>query len=403
MRIGMILPGRFPPDIRVEKEFDTLKAEHEIFLLCLRRGEQPVRENWRGMEIHRAFSRAQRWWSQWNLMTRCYSGAWEAAIKEFMAAVRPDALHVHDLPLLGPALKAATNPRVPVVADLHENYPAMLEVTLKVPLHRITSLGSLASRLAVSVPRWRTYEESVVPQAHRVIAVVEEARDRLVRMGVRAENVSVVGNYATLDEVQNRDSAAAPAAGPDKSRLRVVYAGGFGPTRDLITVLNAVKSLPGQMRSTIDVKLIGGTGRDLSQLSQHAADLGIEESVTLLQWLPRPEAERLMLEADVGLVPHVKSAHTDATVPHKLFQYMWRRLPVIVSDCAPLERIVRETDCGFVYPSGDSGALANCLSKMHDRQDRADTMGEAGHRAVAQKYNWDTAGETLLEIYRSLA
>ena len=109
-----------------------------------------------------------------------------------------------------------------------------------------------------------------------------------------------------------------------------------------------------------------------------------------------------MLEADVGLVPHVKNAHTDATVPHKLFQYMWRRLPVIVSNCAPLERIVREADCGLVYPSGDSQALARCLTEMHGRGDRVDSMGEAGHNAVAQKYNWDKAGEALLEVYRGL-
>jgi len=402
MKIGMILPGKFPPDIRVEKEFETLKEEHEVFLLCLRRAEQPTRENWRGMEISRVFSRAERWWSQWNLMSRCYSGTWEAAIEKFMVSISADALHVHDLPLLGPALKAARSLQIPVVADLHENYPAMLEDTLKVPIRRITSLGSLISKLSVSVPRWKAYEESAVPQANRVITVVEEARERLVRMGVPAENVSVVGNYATLDKVENRDREADTTAPHDKFRMRVVYAGGFGPTRDLVTVLDAVKTLPGQVRSAIDIQLIGGMGRDLAQLSQYAAALGIEEHVTLLQWLPRPEAERMMSEADVGLVPHVKSAHTDATVPHKLFQYMWRRLPVIVSDCAPLERIVRESDCGFVYQSGDSQALARCLSEMHSRLDRAATLGEAGHRAVAHKYNWDKAGETLLNVYRGL-
>ncbi len=402
MRIGMILPGKFPPDIRVEKEFETLKEEHEVFLLCLRRDEQPIRENWRGMEISRVFSRAERWWSQWNLMSRCYSGTWEAAIENFLVSISADALHVHDLPLLGPALKAAENLQIPVVADLHENYPAMLEDTLKAPIRRTSSLGSLASRLSISVPRWSAYEESTVPQANRVIVVIEEARERLVRMGVPAEKVSVVGNYATLDNVDNRDREARSATRHDMSRLRVIYAGGFDPTRDLVTVLDAVKALPDQVRAAIDVQLIGGMGRDLSQLSQHAAALGIEEHVTLLQWLPRPEAERLMNEADVGLVPHVKSAHTDSTVPHKLFQYMWRRLPVIVSDCAPLERIVRESDCGFVYPSGDSLALARCLSEMHSRQDRAITLGEAGRRAVARKYNWDKAGETLLQVYRSL-
>jgi glycosyltransferase involved in cell wall biosynthesis len=279
----------------------------------------------------------------------------------------------------------------------------MLEVTLKVPLRQITSLGSLVSRLSVSVPKWSAYEASAVPKAQRVISVIEEARDRLVHMGVAAANVSVVGNYATLDDVDTWQEAKETAVRHDKSPLRVVYAGGFDPTRDLVTVLEAVKVLPDPIRSALDVKLIGGTGKYLEQLQRLTANLGIEENVTLLPWLPRAEAEQLMLEADVGLVPHVKNAHTDATVPHKLFQYMWRRLPVIVSNCAPLERIVRETDCGLVYQSGDSQALAMCLTEMHGRQDRADSMGEAGHNAVARKYNWDKAGDALLQVYRSLA
>jgi glycosyltransferase involved in cell wall biosynthesis len=336
-------------------------------------------------------------------MTRCYSGTWESAIEEFAVTTNADALHVHDLPLLGPALKVAGKMRIPVVADLHENYPAMLDVTLKVPFHQITSLGSLASRLSVSVSRWSAYEASAVPQAQRVITVIEEARDRVVGMGVSAERVTVVSNYATLDEVDERQEATSHPIRHENSELSLVYAGGFGPTRDLITVLEAVKALPTDVRSEINVTLIGGMGKDLAQLKQHAAELGIEENVSLLPWLPRPEAERLMLEADVGLVPHVKNAHTDATVPHKLFQYMWRRLPVIVSNCAPLERIVHEADCGLVYPSGDSQALARCLTEMHGRKDRVGSMGEAGHNAVAQKYNWEKAGEALLKVYRGLA
>jgi len=402
MRIGMILPGRFPPDIRVEKEFATLCDEHEVFLLCPRRDGQPISEDWHGLQIHRIFSRAERWWSQWNLMARCYSGAWQRAIEEFIAATNVDALHVHDLPLLRAALQAAKQKDIPVVADLHENYPAMLEQALQVPLSRLTSLGSLASRLSVSVKRWREYEKAVVAQANRVIVVVEEARDRLTRMGVPAEFITVVGNYAMLDSFEEPDPAAASKLRREDNRLRVVYAGDFGPTRDLRTVLESVSALPEEVRRSIDVQLIGGQGRDLMQLRRFTDELGIEEHVSLLQWIPRSEAEALMAKADVGLVPHVKSAHTDATIPHKLFQYMWRRLPVIVSNCAPLQRIVEETGCGYVYDSGDSRSLAACLFEFNAQRERMATLGDAGHNAVARKYNWDNAGESLLDVYRGL-
>lgn len=401
MRIGMILPGDFPPDIRVEKEAATLATDHEVGLLCLRRGNQPEQDSWRGMRIRRVFSRRRRWWSQWNLMSRRSSGDWEKAIDEFIASFAPDALHVHDLPLLGAVLNVAGRHNIPVVADLHENYPAMLEQTLEVPLHRITSLGSLASRLSVSVAKWKAYEADIVPLATRVIVVVEEARDRLARLGVPSDILHVVGNYATLDTLADVDHGPV-ASDRAEGRLKIVYAGGFGPTRDLATVLDAVGALPGELRSKFDVQLVGGQGRDLAQLRQHAADLGINEHVTLVEWLPRAEAEQLMTEADIGLVPHVKSAHTDATVPHKLFQYMWRRLPVIVSNCDPLQRIVEETECGWIYESGNAEDLARCLRSVAADPALATRMGNAGHDAVASKYNWDNAGRELLNVYRKL-
>ncbi len=402
MRIGMVLPTGFPPDIRVEKEVGTLRDEHDLFLLCPRRGQQAARENWQGMEIRRVFSRAERWWSQWNLMARCHSGTWETAIDEFAMSIDAGALHVHDLPLVGPALKVAAKQRIPLVIDLHENYPAMLEDGRKAPIYRLTSLGSLVSRLSVSVARWRAYEQSVVPQAQRVIVVVEEARERLVQLGVPRENIFVVGNYATFDAVENNSSNDEPEPRRSNRKMTVIYAGGFDDTRDLATVLHAVKALPDEVRDAIDVQLIGGQGRELARLRKLSETLAIGQHVTLTSWLPRPEAEKLMSEADVGLVPHVKSAHTDATIPHKLFQYMWRRLPVIVSDCAPLERIVREAGCGLVYPTGNSDALAGCLENICNQGDRAATLGEAGREAVATKYNWPNAGKSLLELYRSL-
>ena len=399
MRIGMVLPTEFPPDIRVEKEYATLKEHHEVLLLCPRRGSQAAVEQWKGLTVHRVLTRVQRWRGQLSLMSWQASALWEKQIERFATDVEPDVLHVHDLPLLGPALRVAARHKLPVVADLHENYPAMLEDARRRPWYRLTSLGSVASRLLVSIPRWREYESRVVPKADRVIVVIEEAGERLVRTGVSADRIAVVGNYATFD----RDSDDVSQAPEDRdSRMCIVYAGGFDDSRDLGTVLDAVAALPDAVRAGMNVHLIGGTGRNLARLRRHASDLGVDEHVTLTEWLPRAEAELLMSRADVGLVPHVKSEHTDATVPHKLFQYMWRRLPVIVSNCAPLERIVVDAACGLVYESGNSRSLAERLTEMHALDDGGASLGAAGRDAVRQTYNWSNAGDALLDVYRSI-
>ena len=401
MRIGMILPSGFPPDIRVEKELGTLSAEHHVGLLCQRRNGQAQKDAWNGVEIQRALSRTERWRASWSLMATCTSKIWLRAIDEFVRDYRPDALHVHDLPLLGTAQLVGRKYRIPIVADLHENYPAMLEDSKRTSITQLTSLGSLVSRVSVSIPRWKRYEREVVPEVDQVIVVIEEARDRLVGFGVRGERIHVVGNYASLD-ASDEGGSQSRSLSEDKA-FRIIYAGGFDATRDLYTVVSALGRLPKSKYPNLQLQLVGGSGRELEKLRRHARINGVEDRVNFSGWLSVEEVERLMGVADIGLVPHVKSAHTDSTIPHKLFQYMWQRLPVIVSNCAPLERIVTEAGCGLVYESGDATGLAKCISKIYREREQAEKMGMAGRRAVESDFNWDIAAASLLTVYQELS
>lgn len=396
MRIGMVLQTRFPPDIRVEKEVSTLVRSHDVHILCPKRAAQVDHEVYCGAEVHRVLSRASRWWSNWRLLSSCRSGLWEHKIDEFVLHCRIEALHVHDLPLLGPALAVAKRRGIPVVADLHENYPAMLEQSYAAPLRQLTSAGSLAIRLTLSVSKWRSYERRAIADADHVITVVDEARDRLVAIGVPASKIHVVGNYASQDEL-GRMLPPLPAG---TGLFRLVYAGGFDETRDLETVVDAVGLLPQATFPDLQVILVGGTGRALKNLESYA-NVANDNRLRILPWSPLGEVEALMETAQLGLVPHVKSAHTDATIPHKLFQYMWRHLPVIVSDCAPLERIVRETGCGKVYSTGDAHGLAGSIATLYQDREACRVMGQNGHQAVKEKYNWGEAGDVLLRVYEA--
>ena len=116
--------------------------------------------------------------------------------------------------------------------------------------------------------------------------------------------------------------------------------------------------------------------------------------------MERDDAECILDEAHIGLVPHVKSAHTDSTIPHKLFQYMARRLPVVVSNCVPLQRIVTDTRCGIVYESGNAQSMAVCLEEWNS--DKRARMGIAGLTAVQKTYNWTSPGTNLLNLYQQL-
>ena len=105
------------------------------------------------------------------------------------------------------------------------------------------------------------------------------------------------------------------------------------------------------------------------------------------------------MECDIGIIPHQKHAHTDATIPHKLFQYMLGRKPVIVSNCKPLERIVKETGAGLVFESGNIKNLATRIDELRADAELRKTLGANGRTAASGKYSWEFESQKLVRLY----
>lgn len=402
MRIGMVLLSSFPPDIRVEKEVMTLAEEHEVFLLCPKRNGQPPTDTWKSMRIKRIFSTPERWWSNWRLMSTCFSRNWEKEINHYVNEYGLDVVHVHDLALLGTALKVGKRSNIPIVVDLHENYPQMLAQDKKTPIYKQLSPAKLVMRLAVSVERWSRYERVAAMQSNKIITVIEEAADRLIQLGLPSEKVHVVANYVEDPCIYHKELCEETKKS-QHDKFRVVYVGGFNATRDLMTVINAATKIKQAEMPDLELLLVGGQGVELNLLRKHAARQAVQDRVTIHEWRPLEEIRYIIKSSSVGLVPHVKSPHTDSTIPHKLFQYMAERVPVIVSNCTPLERIVSESGCGLVYRSGDSNSFADCLRQLYMAPSLRERMGNAGYKAVREKFNWGIAGEELLRLYRRIS
>ncbi len=197
MRIGMILAKPFPPDIRVEKEARALiSAGFEVAVLAENTAKDitPCETTAYGLTVQRASVPAASMWERNIKGLTLVEKRWLGPIREFVASFQPDILHVHDFPFVKMALSIAEPHRLPVVADLHENYPAALRVwrTGLDPLRRFKD------GLLRSYPLWRWYEKRLLPRCAHVLVVVPEAAERLYGYGLAETMVTVVSN--TEDE-----------------------------------------------------------------------------------------------------------------------------------------------------------------------------------------------------------
>ena len=384
---------------RMLKENRTyVEAGAEVFALVV--GEQRVddlREDVDGARLlsyrlHRVAAIRAKLITQ----ARFRSGVFRAQIRRAVRETSPDVIQAHDMFVAGSVFAARTN--VPVILDLHENYPAATEQyrtaypTLKRLLFTLFQYRGRMDRI----------ERRYITRAATVFTVTEEATDRVLNKCPRAI-------VATIPNVERRDFGRDVPGATDQSStpsndqhpefLRIVYTGGFEVLRGLHTVVRALALLPeadGE-GSDVHLDLIGARDSDyVRRLRADVDELNLSRRVTLHEWIPREEVTARIDSADLTLVPHEANDQTNATVPHKLFQYMARGKPVLVSSCPPLAKHIRAADAGLVFAAGDEHDCARAITEALDRRGDLQQLGENGRRYVSEKMNWELVSEPVL-------
>jgi glycosyltransferase involved in cell wall biosynthesis len=399
MRIGMVLAeGSLPTDVRVTREARALLAgAHRIFVLCRQNPGQPLEESWRGIEIERVktlrqpFAVAQK--LLFYLLLRDLR--WEAHLHDFARRHALEALHVHDLPRTASVLRVGRSLGLPVVLDVHEDWPAVLVDVNK------WFRSWWIKRWFMGQRRWRAYEARCVRAVDRVVVVVDAFRERLVASaGVPSTKFVVVGNTVDMDEFRSHPlDPSVTNAFPGEFVL--LYIGTFGnPRRGVDLVIRAMPLILSHMPNARLLLVGDGTMKRRWETLSHR--LGVSRAVTFTGWQPHERLPSYISRADVCLAPHHYTANMDVASPNKLFEYMAFGKPLVVSDLTAHRVLVDKTGAGLLFPPGNVDALVQAILKLRDPTLRA-TMGERAYKAAQTSYNWRVDSARLLQLYDELA
>jgi glycosyltransferase involved in cell wall biosynthesis len=382
----MVLESDFPPDIRVENEASALVREgHEVHVACYSHQRSFEIRKDLAYTIHKTYIPPLIYKASVGaLKSDLYFRFWRKYLKGLMRSIAFDAIHVHDLPLARVGYELSRQEKIRFTLDLHENWPALLDIAT----HTQTFLGRVLS----SGKQWRKYEKKYASLADDVIVVVEEARERLVALGTDAARVHVVSN--TVDP----DHFNFPPQEKDPGHVTMIYGGGINRHRGLQTVIEA---LPEIRERIPDIRLrIIGPGSYTEALKELTATLKVEAQVTFRDRVPLEELLKEVSRANIALIPHLKTPHTDSTIPHKLFQYMYAGIPILASDCAPLKRIIEETGTGLCFRSGDPASFSESLTSLLADKVFLKKIPANGKKWVEQKYHWANDARVLSQLYR---
>ncbi len=379
MNILMLLRSTFPPDIRIEKEMDTLK-EHCIYLLCMGEKNAPKVEKFKTAKLLRFVPlNALRKLNDIVLYRYNFDCLFFLGLRKAAREIKGiDVIHVHDLLLANTAIRFAKKRKIKVVLDLHENYPEGLQCWQS---WDTSFLAKLKQKIFFNYKRWCKFEKKAVDECDHIIAVVEEMKQFLItKHQISDEKITVFSN--TEPESFSEQQLDQGIISQYENQFIVSYIGGIGPHRGLDTAIEGMAYI----KEDIKLLIVGGaTEKVRGHLEKLVDKHQVSQKVEFVGKVPFDQVSSYIALSKICIVPHKDNPHTSNTIPHKLFQYMLLKKPVLVSSCKPLKRVVLETSSGAVFEAGSAKGFSESLNHLYKNSEKLNELGQNAFRSVTDK------------------
>jgi glycosyltransferase involved in cell wall biosynthesis len=217
---------------------------------------------------------------------------------------------------------------------------------------------------------------------------------------------AVVANSQGLAELAGQTAGDMPvpviANGVDTERFapgppgsasepaRLLFVGRVVRQKGLDILLPALAGLAKQHEFHLDVVGDGGEVKELKALAER---LGIGDKVSFLGWRDRDALPGLYARSDVFVFPS-----RDEGMPNAVLEAMASGLPVVATDIAGNEELVRHGQTGLLTPCEDAAALTEALGSLLADREMAKRYGQAGRDLAREHYSWSAAARSYLDL-----
>jgi glycosyltransferase involved in cell wall biosynthesis len=259
-------------------------------------------------------------------------------------------------------------------------------------------LKSLKDKLFFSVNRWKKFEKTQINKANHIIAVIEEMKDKLIKeYSISSEKITVISNYEKLDFANNSEIDQFVFK---EDVFYIAYVGGISPVRGLETVIKAISIFKQDLQKVEFIIVGDGNSSYVDSLKKLASELNCSDLVHFLGHKPFKKINYYIENVNVNVIPHVKNEHTDNTIPHKMFQIMLQKAPLIVSDCNPMKRILSENKAGFIFKASNPEDFVKVIKEIQSNKKEVNLRVENAFKTVNEKLNWENEAVKLVKLIK---
>lgn len=290
--------------------------------------------------------------------------------------LRADVVHAHDLNTLAIGAAVASSTSARLVYDAHE-------------LHTARNDSYRISRFVA-----RRRERRGITRADAVITATSTWAEMMAQDYGLSVSPTVLRNTPPHLEVTSPVDLRTRLHLPPEATI-LLYQGSVQTNRGIEQTLAALPHLQDC------VLVICGYGAHIPALQEQVAALGLDDRVRFDGPIANDTLVSYSAGADIGLCLIIGSSLSYRTsLPNKLFEYFMAGIPVLASDFPEMGAVVRQTGAGEVCDPVDPRAIAAAVERL--RAPARYAAATEASRAAANRFNWDSEQQRLLDLYVSI-
>lgn len=287
--------------------------------------------------------------------------------------------------------------------------PRIFGAKLILDMHDLTSdLYSVKFRSRWMRPLiWglRLQERASAGLAHHVITVHEPYRQVLIERGIKPQKISVLMNAPDDRIFSMAVRATGKLAAVDSDMppaFTLVYHGTVVARYGLDVMLRALARLRRDNTIPNLHLVIYGKGDDLPRLRGISSELGLDDIVYFHgQHVPLADLPRLLIQADLAVVPNLSNPFTDYVLPTKLMEYAAIGVPAVVARTPVVSQYFDDEMVAYFAP-GDDADLARHIDALALDPTQRRALARTAHQRFTQRYNWTALKQSYYALVDAL-
>ncbi len=244
----------------------------------------------------------------------------------------------------------------------------------------------------------------VLPCADHIFVQSDAMAAYVQSKGIPAEKITAVPMGVDTEEYvaqEARGQASRPAQWGNAPVI--VYLGTLIQSRSIETLIDAYALVRKQVTEAKLVLIGSSNGAHLNQaLLDYAAQLGLQDGVSITGWLSTNQAWKLLVNADVAVSWVPRNVMHDVSSPTKLLEYLAAGIPCVANDIPDQVQVLNQSQAGWLVKS-DAVSMAQGLIEVLSDLPKAKARAAAGPAYIEAQRSYRVIAGMVASQYRRIA